>query len=108
MRRALKSRRAMTDRSTIATVTFLNPNHLEGAGDFPAGTYSVETMEEQIPGLSFLAYRRVHTTIVAERLYGASFVRQVMANYAAYLSLYPASPPAGETLARGLPGPSPG
>lgn len=68
-----------TDRSTIATVTFLHPTHLEGAGDLPAGTYSVETMEEQIPGLSFLAYRRVHTTIVAERLYGASVVRQVMA-----------------------------
>jgi hypothetical protein len=54
----------MTDRITNQTVCFLHPFELAGAeGENPAGTYTVETIEEPISGLSFTAYRRVSTTI---------------------------------------------
>jgi hypothetical protein len=33
-------------------------------GEQPAGTYAIETVEEPIDALSFMAYRRVSTTIV--------------------------------------------
>ena len=54
----------MTVRSTTRNVTFRHAFSLQGVdGLQPPGTYAVETDEEQIPGLSFLAYRRITTTI---------------------------------------------
>lgn len=54
----------MTTRTTRTTVTFTGPFSLRGVdGIQPAGVYDVDTDEELIDDLSFLAYRRVATTI---------------------------------------------
>ena len=51
-------------RTTRESVTFDHPFSLAAVGEVqPAGTYIVEIDEELIDGLSFLAYRRVATTI---------------------------------------------
>jgi hypothetical protein len=51
-------------RTRRETVTFAQPFRLpEVEGTQPAGAYTVETDEEAIEGLSFLAYRRVATVI---------------------------------------------
>ena len=69
----------MTVRTTTKSVTFRRPFSLKGADGFqPAGTYVVETEEEAIPGLSFLAYRRRSTTMILSNRYGGSVVRQVV------------------------------
>jgi hypothetical protein len=70
----------MTERTTRKTITFLHPFELSGVeGEQPAGTYAVETTEEPISDLSFIAYRRVSTTITlaSPRLGPAS--RQIVA-----------------------------
>ena len=55
----------MTDRITRETVTFSHPFELADVeGRQPAGSYTIETIEEPIDNLSFVAYRRVSTTIV--------------------------------------------
>ena len=54
----------MNERTTRKTATFAYPFALEGVtGTFPPGSYDVETTEEQLDGLSFVAYRRVSTSI---------------------------------------------
>lgn len=54
----------MTSRVIHVRVTFSRPTALSGVdGPLPPGTYEVEHHEEQIEGLSFVAYRRVATTI---------------------------------------------
>ena len=51
-------------RTTRASITFDRPFSLTAVdGVQPAGTYAVEIDEELIEGLSFLAYRRIATTI---------------------------------------------
>ena len=51
-------------RTTRKTLTFDLPFRLSGVDEQqPAGTYTVDTDEELLEGLSFLAYRRVATTI---------------------------------------------
>ena len=51
-------------RTTRASITFDRPFSLTAVdGEQPAGTYTVEIDEELIEGLSFLAYRRVATTL---------------------------------------------
>jgi len=51
-------------RTTRETVTFDHPFSLMAVdGLQPAGTYTIDIDEELIEGLSFLAYRRVATTI---------------------------------------------
>jgi len=51
-------------RTTRETVTFDNPFLLMAVdGLQPAGIYTIDIDEELIEGLSFLAYRRVATTI---------------------------------------------
>ena len=51
-------------RSTIERVTFRHAFALRGLDERqPPGTYEVETDEEPLEGLSFLAYRRVATAI---------------------------------------------
>lgn len=57
----------MTTRTARRTVTFVHPFQLDGIGSQPAGTYEVNTDEESIDSLSFLAYRRVATTIHLRR-----------------------------------------
>jgi hypothetical protein len=61
----------MGTRTTDTTVTFSHPFHLHALeGQQPAGTYKVVIDEEEIVGLSFLAYRRImtmfHTPAVTE------------------------------------------
>ena len=54
----------MTVRTSRKSVTFTQPFSLSGFDEVqPAGTYTVETDEELLPGLSFPAYRRVATLI---------------------------------------------
>jgi hypothetical protein len=51
---------AMSLRTTSRTITF----SLDGLDEIqPAGSYTVQTDEEPLEGLSFLAYRRVATMI---------------------------------------------
>jgi hypothetical protein len=67
---------AVHERITRKSVTFLHPFSLAGIDEkLEAGTYIVETLEELIDGLSFVAYRRVSTTIVTTDGQGA---RQVV------------------------------
>jgi hypothetical protein len=50
-------RRLMTVRTSRKTVTFTQPFSLSGIDEEqPAGTYTVETDEELLPGVSFPAY----------------------------------------------------
>ena len=54
----------MTVRTSRKTVTFTQPFSLSGIDEEqPAGTYTVETDEELLPGLSFPAYRRIASLI---------------------------------------------
>lgn len=54
----------MAERLTNTSVTFVHPFSIRGVeGAFPAGTYTVETTEEPLSGLSFIAHRRTQTTI---------------------------------------------
>ena len=54
----------MSIRTTETTVTFRRPFTLTAIdGAQPAGTYRLVTEEEQIPGLSFVAFRRVATLL---------------------------------------------
>jgi len=51
-------------RTTRESITFDRPLSLTAVDKLqPAGTYAVDIDEELIEGLSFLAYRRVATTI---------------------------------------------
>ena len=51
-------------RTTRESITFDHPFSLTAVDKLqPAGTYAVDIDEELIEGLSFLAYRRVATTI---------------------------------------------
>ena len=54
----------MTERTTDSLVTFRHPFALRDVvGTQPPGTYQVETVELAIDGLSFVAFRRISTTI---------------------------------------------
>jgi hypothetical protein len=54
----------MTTRTTRKTVTFRRPFCLSAADEvLPPGTYAVDTDEELIDGLSFLAYRCIATLL---------------------------------------------
>ena len=55
----------MTMRTSRNAVTFRRPFSLSGVAEVqPAGTYTVETNEELIEGLSFPAWRRTATTLL--------------------------------------------
>jgi len=59
----------MTERMEHKTVIFAHPFALKGVeGTFPPGSYDVEVTEEQLDGLSFIAYRRLTTTIALPSL----------------------------------------
>jgi hypothetical protein len=54
----------MTARTTESTVTFshqFNLSHLNCP--LPAGTYRLVVVDEEVPGLSFIAYRRAYTML---------------------------------------------
>jgi hypothetical protein len=54
----------MTIRTLNTTVTFTRPFTLSGLDEVqPAGAYEIESDEELLEGISFLAYRRVSTLI---------------------------------------------
>jgi hypothetical protein len=54
----------MTSRTISKSVTFARPFRLDGLDRIqPAGSYTVETDEELLQALSFLAYRRTDTRI---------------------------------------------
>jgi hypothetical protein len=68
----------MMARTTTKTVVFHHPFAI-GAVDglLPSGSYAVETDEELIPSLSFIAYRRVRTTMILPVAFGITTARQV-------------------------------
>lgn len=67
----------MDERVISRVVTFVRPFSLNGVdGELAAGSYTIETVEEPIAGLSFLAYRRVSTAIVLRANDGRS--RQIV------------------------------
>lgn len=54
----------MADRTTVTMITFRKPFVLTSLdGPLPAGTYPMEVDEEEIRGVSFLAYRRTATML---------------------------------------------
>ncbi|MEZ0212519.1 MAG: hypothetical protein ACAH27_06150 [Xanthobacteraceae bacterium] len=54
----------MSIRTRDTTVTFLHPFTLSATeGEQPAGTYRLVVDEEEIPNISFLAYRRIATML---------------------------------------------
>jgi hypothetical protein len=69
----------MPTRTHTSTILFRRPFSIKSAEGFqPAGTYTVETVEELVEGLSFPAYRRVSTTITRQAN-GAGALVQVLA-----------------------------
>jgi hypothetical protein len=69
----------MKERITRRSVTFLHPFSLDGVdGVQPAGTYTIETVEEPLGNLSFIAYRRVSTAIVLPSSNTPALRRQVV------------------------------
>lgn len=70
----------MAERFTQRSVVFARAFSLAGVeGVQPPGTYEVETLDEQIDGLSFVAYRRISTTIALHGPTAATSSRQVTA-----------------------------
>jgi hypothetical protein len=66
-------------RSTETTVTFRHPFVLAALETAqPAGTYLLVTEEEEIPGLSFVAFRRTATLLHLPALSRASGTHQVV------------------------------
>ena len=69
----------MADRVTETTITFKHPFTLVSVGDpQPAGTYRVMTDEEEVLGLSFLAFRRVATMLHMPAISVSSGTSQVV------------------------------
>jgi hypothetical protein len=69
----------MPERTTLTTVTFLRPFSLTDVdGVQPAGTYTVETVDTTLDNLSFIAYRRVSTSIMLPAVGAAARQRQVI------------------------------
>lgn len=63
-----------------ALVTFLHPFSLAGVEEEqPAGAYTIEAVDEQLETLSFVAYRRLSTTIELPAVGSAACQRQVTA-----------------------------
>lgn len=59
----------LEQRTRASTVTIDHPFSITDVdGELPAGQYLVETTEEPIEGLSFVAYRRLWTTITLPAL----------------------------------------
>ena len=69
----------MTVRTSRKSVTFTRPFSFSGIDEVqPAGTYTVETDEELLPGLSFPAYRRIATLMVLRSRGGGAVVEEMV------------------------------
>ena len=69
----------MTVRTSHKTVTFTRPFSLSAIDEVQAaGTYTVETEEELLPGVSFPAWRRIATVIFLPLRSGGAFVEQMV------------------------------
>ncbi len=69
----------MSERVTHSAVTSLHAFTLRDLdGLQPPGTYLIETVEEPLDTMSFLAYRRVSTTITLPAVGAAGLRRQVV------------------------------
>lgn len=67
----------MTEKTTDSVVTFRHPFTLRDVVETqPPGTYQIETVELTIDGLSFVASRRISTTITLPALGTSSARRQ--------------------------------
>lgn len=67
----------MTEKTADSLVTFRHPFMLRDVvGIQPPGTYQVETVELAIDGLSFVAFRRISTTITLPALGTSGAQRQ--------------------------------
>lgn len=53
-------------RTTKSTAIFRNPFFLTNVGELPAGTYEIETDEEEISGTERMSYRRVATLLYVQ------------------------------------------
>lgn len=70
----------MTTRTIRSIAVFNSAFNLGGIdGDLPAGSYRIESEEELIESLSFVAFRRVETTIELPAIGSVSLKRQVVA-----------------------------
>lgn len=68
----------MTTRMVTSMVTFNRPFVLDEIdSELPAGTYRVETEEETLDNISFIAYRRVATHFFAPSRPGVSSTAQM-------------------------------
>jgi hypothetical protein len=69
----------LPDRTTHTSITFLHPFSLSDVEEVqPAGTYSIETIDTTLDNLSFVAYRRVSTSIMLPAVGTAAPQRQVI------------------------------
>lgn len=69
----------MDERVRRTTVEFMRPFELDGVdGPQPAGVYDVETVEAPLEGVSFLAYRRLSTTIALPARHVSVLPRHMM------------------------------
>ena len=74
----IKNTESLGVRTTESLVTFQHPFTLSALdAEQPPGTYRVVVDEEEIVGLSFLAYRRVATTIHIPSVETSKYSRQV-------------------------------
>ena len=69
----------MSVRTSHRTVAFTRPFSLSSLDQVqPAGTYTVETHEELLPGVSFPAWRRIATLLFLPSRPGGAFVEQMV------------------------------
>lgn len=69
----------MSVRSSHKTVTFTQPFSLSALDEVQAaGTYTVETHEELLSGVSFPAWRRIATLLFLPSRPGGAFVEQMV------------------------------
>lgn len=74
----IRNTESLGNRSTESLATFQHPFTLSALdGEQPPGTYRVEVDEEELLGLSFLAYRRVATMIHIPSIETSRLSRQV-------------------------------
>jgi hypothetical protein len=68
----------MTNRTSTKFVTFARPFTMTELDTMqPAGTYAVETEEEIVPYLSFVAYRCIATRLTLARRPGSHILAEV-------------------------------
>lgn len=85
----------MQERTKREEVVFAHPFKAGDAGEQPAGTYTIETTERLIEDLTFLAYRRVSTSIILPRRGGGAGSYEVAAIDPAIVEAARAATPPG-------------